>query len=262
MLLLTVLLSCKAVDPAPEGLDDVLHYLWQQVDDGSDAQLADALVNLDVAVDGGGLEEAFDGSVSRLSTEEAALVGVVDRDPAQAAGVFLVNTFPCDPAQLERILSYARQDELYEGVYESYDRVFDNDREAWLSGADTALTYQVDYTAKLLGSEYAASARGSLRRVPDAEGATWGDWILQRVWLPTPAVFDNDNRSMDQDYQLELYWPRGDGRIVHAYGMWRQASYGAGIDMESDATQRILLNNLLDWDDNTEQLCASEGLAR
>ena len=60
---------------------------------------------------------------------------------------------------------------------------------------------------------------------------------------------------MDQDYQLEAYWTSG-GRVVHAYGMWRKASFGTGFDMESESSQRILLNNLLDWDEDTAALCA------
>ena len=60
---------------------------------------------------------------------------------------------------------------------------------------------------------------------------------------------------MNQDYQLELYWTLGRAR-VHAYGMWRQADFGSGFDMEGESASGTLLNNLLDWDDDTAALCA------
>ena len=257
MLLLTVV-ACKAVDPAPAELDALLHYLWQRYDDEADDALAEAVVNLDAAVGGDVLAEPFDGAVTRLSEEEAAAVGVTDRDPGLAPGVYLVNAFDCPFDQLEEILSYGAQDELYEGVYDTYSRTFDADRDAWLGQPGGWLTYRIDYSASLLGASYSASSDGALRRIADQGNdlTPFGRSIAQRVVMPRPADFEGDGKSLDQDYQLELYWPRGEGRVVHAYGLWRQADYGAGIDMEDEGTQRILLNNLLDWDDNTAALCA------
>ncbi|MEQ1501966.1 MAG: hypothetical protein ABMB14_07030 [Myxococcota bacterium] len=251
--------GCKKVEPAPAALDDLLHYVWQNYDPGDDPTLAEAVVNLDAAVDGDGLVDAFDGTVSRLTADEAALVGVTDRDPADAPGVFLVNAFDCDPGQLEEVLSYPDQSELYDGVYSAYARTFDASRDAWLAGTADRVDYDIDYTAELLGATYDAHSRGALRRVPelDAEATPFGAFVVQRSYMPHPGAFEGDsNKSMDQDYQLELYYPRGDGRVVHVYGLWRQADFGSGFDMEDEGSQRILLNNLLDWDDDTAALCA------
>lgn len=255
---LSLALSCKAVDPAPADLDALLHYVWDQYDAGTDEQLAEAIVNLDAAVGGGTLVEAFDGSLSRLASEQAEAVGVSDRDPAAAPGVFLVNTFDCGFDTLEALLSYAAQDELHDGVYAAYSRRFDTPRADWLGAPAGVLSYEVDYTAKLLGVEYTATTLGALRRVPEGEGLTpWGRAIAQRVVLPQPADFGGSGgKLMDQDYQLELYWERGDGRVMHAYGLWRQAEYGAGVSMEDEGSQRLLLNGLLDWDDETAESCA------
>lgn len=266
MFLLAVSLGtgCKGVEPAPAELDGLLHYVWQNYDDGPDEALAEAIVNLDAAVGGATLPEATDGSVSRLTAVEAELVGVSDRDPALAPGVYLVNAFACDFAQLQETLSYADQSELYADVYTAYARTFDTPRDAWLDGSADRVDYDIDYTASLLGATYTASSRGALRRVPelDAEQSPFGAFVVQRSYLPTPGAFtDADtNKSMDQDYQLEVYFPRGgtgaDTRIVHVYGMWREASFGSGFDMEDEGSQRILLNNLLEWDDTTAALCA------
>lgn len=252
-------LACKGVDPAPAELDALLHYVWDRYDEGTDEQLAEAIVNLDAAVGGGGLVEAFDGSLSRLDPEQVAAVGVSDRDPAAAPGVFLVNTFDCGFDTLEALLSYPAQEELHGGIYSAYSRRFDTPRADWLGAPGGTLTYRVDYTAKLLGVEYSASTLGALRRVPGGEALVpWGRAVVQRVVLPTPADFGGSSgKRMDQDYQLEIYWERGGDRVLHAYGMWRQAEYGAGISMEDEGSQRLLLNGLLDWDDETAESCAT-----
>jgi hypothetical protein len=253
-----LVVACKKVEPAPEELDELLHWVWQRYDEGTDEELAEALRNLDRAVDGATFEEGSDGSLSRLSSSEAELVGVTDRDPALAPGVFLVNRFVCGMGQLEEILSYPDQSELYEGVYTDYGRSFDTSREDWLAGSIPRLDYDIEYTASILGATYTARSRGALRRVPelDEESTPFGAFVLQRSYMPEPGVFEDasSSKTMDQDYQLELYWKRGD-ETLHAYGMWRQASYGSGIDMENDGSQRLLLNSLFDWDDDTATLC-------
>lgn len=249
-----VAMACKQVEPAPPELEEVLHRVWQRYDDGSDGELARAVADLEIAVDGEDLTESFDGTVSRLTAGEVALVGVTDRDPALAAGVFLVNAFDCEAGLLEEILSYPDQSELYEGVYSAYARTFDTPRDSWLAGTDDRVDYDIVYTASMLGAVYEATSRGALRRIDDPER---GSAVIQRSYMPEPGRFEGDaNKSMDQDYQLELYLPSG-GRVVHVYGMWRQADFGSGFDMEGETSQRLLLNNLLDWDHDTAELCAA-----
>jgi hypothetical protein len=254
MWFLVAVVACKKVEPAPPGLDEVLHRIWQQYDDPADDELRAAADDLEIAVDGAELEEPFDGTVTRLSADEAALVGVTDRDPAAAAGVFLVNAFDCDPEKLADILSYPDQSALYEGVYSAYARTFDTPREDWLAGDDDRVDYDIVYTASMLGEDYVATSRGALRRVSSELGPV----LMQRSYMPEPGAFAGEtNKSMSQDYQLEVYWPAG-GHVVHAYGLWRQADFGGGFDMEGEASQRILLNNLLDWDADTAALCTGE----
>ena len=252
MWLAIILLGCKKVDPAPEALDDLFHYLWANYDEGSDEVLADGLVNLDAAAQGGDLDPP-DGTISLLSNDEIALVGVTDRQAADASGVFMVNRFACSGGQLEEILSYGAQDELYEKVYASYRRDFDSPRDAWLAGDDALLGYDILYTADPpIGGQYDAVSQGHLRRVPlDA-----GDAIVQRSYLPKPADFEKENNSyVDQDYQLEMYLPAGGGEFLHVYAMWRDANFG-GFSMDDTSFQRIVINNMYDWDDNTAELCA------
>lgn len=256
MWLLALAPGCKKVEAAPAELDALFHWFWARADEGDDETLAGGLVNLHRAVDGGALDEPFDGTVTDLEQADADLVGV-DADPTLAAGIFLVNPFPCGWDQLEQILSFGAQDQLYTGIYESYRRDFTVSRDAWLAGDEPVLRYDLAYTSKVLSSEYTAEIDGSIRRVPDLGEATpHGRFLVQRSVMPEPGVFEEgSNKTMDQDYQLEVFWSPRPGQVVHAYAMWRQADWGAGFDSDNESAQRILLNNLLDWDADTVKLC-------
>lgn len=252
------LTGCKKLDAAPQELDGLLHWFWRNYEDASDEELAEGAVNLYDAVDADSWEELSEGTVSRLTRDEAAAVGVTDRDPADAPGIFLVNVYQCTLGKLEPILLYKDQDVLYDGVYDRYDREYTSSRADYESRASPTMTWDVEYEATILGSSYTANIEGGLRRVPklDDEQSPHGPLVLARTHLPRPAVFEGDgDKSQEQDYQLEIYLSRGDGTLLHVYGMWRQANFGAGFTSEDKGVQTILLNSLADWDTDTEAHC-------
>ena len=255
--LLAVLAGCKQVEPAPKELDALLHWMWQRYEDGTDDALAEGAANLWDAVDGAGLDDHVDGSVTPLTAEEVALVGVTDRDPADAPGVFLVNAYTCTLEQLEPILLHAAQDELYEGVYDRYDRSYTTSREAFEAREISTMAWEVSYEASLFGTAYSAVIEGGLRAIPDVEAARHGAFLMGRTHLPEPAEFEGDSRSQSQDYQLEIWQSRDDGSLLHIYGLWREADFGSGITSADEGSQRLLLNNLRQWDDETEAHCAA-----
>lgn len=249
--------GCRKVEPAPEELDALMHWMWSRYEDGLDDQLAEGGGNLWDAVDGEGWTEAWDGSLTPLTRDEAASVGVTDRDPADAPGVFLVNAYTCSLGELESILLHEAQDELYEGVYDRYERTYTSSREDFEARRTLTMGWQVSYDASLFGTSYTAGIDGGLRAVPEMEVSAHGDLLMARTVMPEPAEFEGDGRSQPQDYQLEIWQPRGDGSLLHVYGLWRQADFGAGITSEGEGSQRILLNNLRQWDDETEGHCAA-----
>ena len=258
MLLAMMLLGCKGVEPAPKAFDDLMHYFWQKHEQGDDSELADGLVNL---------AEAFptldppDGSVTELTNGEIGLVGVSRSDAKDAVGLFMSNRFGCSRPQLEASLSYKNQDELHTTTYETYDRQFDNSRDDWLAGDTDLLTWDVDYRVEQLGIKYEAETEGFLRLVPDlgADESPFGSFLVARTHFPRPAEFDGDNKKQfQQDYQLEIYWFEG-GKTHHVYALWRDFDFGSGYKSGNETAQRLLLNALYDWDDETEEGC-QEGL--
>lgn len=249
MFLLLPLLACKKVEPAPADLDGLLHWFWTEYESGQDEALLEGVGNALSIVDVEALaQEVEDGSISRLSEDEAALVGVTDRDPALAVGLYLLNVFDCSMDELEPVLWEPDQASLYQDVYESYVRTFTSSQEDFASGAVDTLSWEVIYSVDSLGY-YVAETVGGLRRLP--EGA-----LLQRTYMPQPADYEGDGKSFDQDYQIEIYIEQPQGQMLHLYGLWREADYGLGT-LDNESVQRILLNNLAKWDDSTEAACGS-----
>jgi hypothetical protein len=259
MLWLTVLTGCKAVDPLPEDLDGAVHWLWGAMDAGAAAEVHAGVVALDGALGGDALVAATDGSISRLTAEQVAPLGITDRDPADAAALFIANRIDCGLDDVVDIFSAPNQDELYPGVYAQQERTYDGDRDAFLAGDVDDLRWSLTYQTSILGSRYTGGTEAYLRRVrPDpASGAPFDDAYLVRFHAPEPAVFEEGaGKSFTQDYQFEVYWAREDGATLHAYAMWREANWGAGFTSEEEGVQRLLLNGMKDWDDDTARICA------
>lgn len=250
--------GCRQLEPAPKALDRLFPWFFGQIDQAEPEQLAEGFRNLYAAADADGLDEAVDGTLSLLQRDDLGDAVVEAPALSRAAGVYMLRPLDCSMEQLEKILTHQAQDELYPDAYDTYERQFTSDKQAYSNKVEDLLTWEVDYTATILGKSYRSTVLGALRRVPviDAEQSPHGETIVARAHIPEPAAFEKDGTSLDQDYQIEMYMKMGGGRILHAYGIWRQADFGAGIDSDSEGAQRLLLNNLAKWDEETEALCA------
>ena len=248
-------IGCRKIDPAPEDFDALLHYFWQKANEGSDAEIAEGVRNLHEAIGGDTLDGPQDGTLSRLTNEETAFIEL-DATPDTAAGIYLLNPYQCSFDDLTTIVTHLDQQLLYPGVYDGYERDYTTSREAFVDGQTNRLEWDLHYGATLLGSSYTATVKSMMRRVPNIgdEASEIGDFLLWQAYIEEPADFGDSAKSLTQDYQIDLYYPIN-GRIIHAYGIWREANYGAGFSTESEAVQRITLNNLIDWDEQTETYC-------
>jgi hypothetical protein len=271
---LLLLLACKATDPAPEDLDGLAHYLWQKYDAGTDAELAEAVRQLDaalgpLAVEQHGaadayLSEPLTYTLTDLSREESDLVLPGDaRDPAIARGFVMINPLPCTMAQAERFVYAQDQLALYPDAYSAYDRQYRSDLGAYESRAAPTLGWDVSLTATTVGITYSEELAGGIRYVPelDAEQSPWGWFSVNRAWLKEPACFGDDcdhpDARFDQDFQLEVHYERADTTVVHAYFVWREAEY-FGISQDDDALVNLQTDGFIDWDADTAALCEGE----
>lgn len=254
--LLLALCACKKVDPAPADLDGLVHFMLANFDVGEQEQLVEGLVNLDAAVGGDSLEETTDGTLSDLTAEEVAHLGREDADPTLAQGLVITRPLACTMDQLRAILTYAAQDQLFEGTYDAYSRDYQSDSAAFVAGTDEFLYWDLSYSVSTSGVSYDEVALGGLRNVFADEENPMGEAIIARTVMTEPATFkDGSNKSMGQDYQIEVYWSRASGDLIHVYGLWRQADYGSPFTTDNESFQRIIVNGMASWDDDTEKLC-------
>jgi hypothetical protein len=252
-----LLVGCKKVEPAPADVDGLARWFWVEYDDASDDDVRAAATNVWAAVDGDALtDDAIDGTVSDLTEDDVAHVELREgTDPTLAAGLFFARTVACPIDKIETIVTALNQDELYEGVYEEYTRTYTTDDVAYFAREVDRIAWTVDIVGQLLGTPYTETLRGGARYIPATGDEPHGDVIVARTWMPEPAVLDSDSRSFVQDYQMEFYAARGE-ESVHFYAIWRETSMGSGLDQDNETVQRIILNNLADWDNGTEDICA------
>ncbi len=251
MALFFCLLACKPVEPAPDDLETLFHWMWAGFEDEEDARLREGGVNLEALV-----SEALTGSLEDLTPDEQSVVELdAPADPAEATGIFLAGELLCDMATLESIVIDLDQLALYPDAYDTYERTYLDDADAYLDRAAPMLGWETNYTTTPpIGAPYSERLYGGVRWVP--AGDEGGALLLARVWMPEPAVFESGSARFEQDYQIEAYVERSDGVLVHAYAIWREFDLGAGLDMENEGVQRLTLDSLGDWDRATEQRCA------
>lgn len=260
------LVACGKVEPLPEDLDGLFHFLWLHAEDGEAAELGAAVARVEELVGGAAMEEALHGTVTDLSREEA-LVVEQDVDPSISAGLSLVNPLVCDLDLMERNLYFLKQEELYPD-YEVYERVYTSDIDAYKARTADTITWTTTYTAQnVLSGRYDSVLNGSMRRIdaPEEEvvavleagedsGSPVGPILLARAWITEPAVFEKDGPVFDQDFQMEIFYQSGD-RLLHVYPLWRHLDIGSGLNTDGEGFQATLLNELEKYDKDTEKLC-------
>ena len=112
-----------------------------------------------------------------------------------------------------------------------------------------------------MAEHYVMESHGGVRRVPelDAERSPHGPLLVQRAWLPQPAVWEGDtDYYWDQDYQLDVYWEPTAGETIHVVGLWRSVGMGATTS-DHELMQTMILAARRSFDERTEELCAGGG---
>ncbi len=244
---LTLLTSC-AVDPAPEDLDGLVHWLWAHYGDEEDPGFEDALANLHTSV--APLEEPLTGDLTSLTEEEHG--GLTGQDPSATRGLLLANPFPCTLETLEPILYALDQSTQYPDVYTTYDRTYTSDLDDFTARETSHLSWEVTLTSELLNVAFTEQVVGGLRHIPETEG---GPALLTRTYIPVPAEFEAEGWTWNQDYQIEAWLEPEPGTIWHVYGLWREMDLG-GLSMANDGVANTTLDGMSDWDGRTEELCA------
>ncbi len=249
-----VAVGCK-VEPAPEDLDGLFHWFWTYYEEATDDDWLDAVNTANAVTGMSALEDVVDGSLSDFTREQMDLVGMrEDADPAELAGLYLLNVLPCTVEQVEEIITDLDQMSMYEEAYESYDREYTSDADAFFAGEVDTLSFRSDIGSGMLNASYTETVEGLVRRVPADDDHNYGPVLLARYHMPEEAVWDTDGFFFTQDYQVEVYYERAPGELAHLYGLWRNMGYMQGSTQDPGIANEVL-EGLADWDDRTAEIC-------
>ncbi len=240
------------VGDAPRELDALLHYFWDEFE-SAPAVLQPAVTNLHAALAGDDLGSRKDGTIKDLDQAAVAKLAIAKQPKtSDASGFFVGRKFECAFPQLEKISYWLDQKDLYgSSAYESYWRAYTSSLDDYLARTSDTLTWDSQYTTKIGVATFTAKNQNTMRYVDGPPGL--GPVLLRRSWLPEPADAPSGS-SFKQDYQLEVYYRRSDGNIVHAYAIWRDMNVG-GIGDEQDFFAGIMIQQMAEWDDKTQGLC-------
>ena len=167
--MLFFMIGCQKIDPAPQDVDGLAHYLWQHFDDDDSENLAAGILNLHQTIDANNLSEIQKGSISALTQPEINLVNKENQDASLLNGVYFANIIPCSVEFAEQSIYATNQDELHPGDYVRYDRSYTSDFEAYTAREEFLLTWETNYEVDGLGYSYEAWLDSAMRYIPSVE---------------------------------------------------------------------------------------------
>ncbi len=248
---LAVTLSACAADDAPTAITNATFWLWRNYDTGTDERLAEAIVALNGSVTAVTADEPMKVLIGKLNSSDVKLVGRTGVDASKAFGLLVVTEIACKMSQVEKIHTAAEQDTLHPTAYKAYKRTFVSGRDDFLAGKLKFLDWTTDLT-----SEFATEAlAGSARHVPDL-GKTkspYGAALVSRTYLTKAAT----GTEWPQDYQIEAYYERTPGHMIHMFAVWREATFYGLSTASSSWLQNKMMGGFVDWDAEVEKACKS-----
>ena len=264
--------GCAAKE-APSGLDDLSQFIFDRVEpapgldlSSQESEIRDAARKLqaEFAAQAITSEAPFTGTLSDLPEGSVAnLEGVGERasDIALAQGFALANLARCTLQQEVNLVASQLALEVHPDVYETYEKVFDEDVTAFREGTASSLGWNTTYkiAPPPVGSAYEAKLRVVGRRIAGDDSV--GDILMTRVHLLEPAVFDGDGGAFDLDFQTEIYVDNRDGTLSHLYGMWRRMVLGP-VSSSDEIFIGQTLSGFVEFENRVEAACADGTIPR
>jgi hypothetical protein len=255
LVLLSALLVACQVEKAPQEVDALARYFWLKFD-ASPEVIADAVDALQLASDGEALlgGKNKNGKLSDLQPEDFEGLPVEHiPDPSKARGFYVLSNMECPLEMAEKVVYSTEQDKLHPGVYDAYERTLTMDLNAYTTRAQDRLSWESAFKVTILGAQYSAQSSQGLRHIAASKKTGGRAFSLSKTWQKRPAVFSGDN-ALDQDYQVEAFFPASDGTTMHFHAVWRDIRIGA-FSIRDELTLSIVVNELVKWDQRLAEVC-------
>jgi len=196
-------------------------------------------------------ELPLEGKLDDLNREDLGDLPILPgANPADAQGMVVVTIMPCTLEEIEAIFIADNHAEIFPEVYDSYSREYTTSFDDYVDKKTNELEWLTTYKATLLGDRYTSKVTGEVRWIPemDRKDGPSGPALYVRSVLAEPAKFVGDsNKSLSQDYQIDVYYEREPGRTVHMFADWREMNVGT-FTTDDDMLINISLANFIEFD--------------
>lgn len=236
-------------------MDDLARYFWNHFD-ADPAVIAEAV---DALHEGGKAERLLggqhkEGKLTALQPEDFhGLELEITPNTAKARGFYVLNNMECPLEYAERITNSREQRTVHPGIYDEYHRDFLDDFDAYDTRATDRLSWHSTFKATILGAQYAAESNETMRYIRPSVKTGGREFVLAKTYQVRPAIFSGDN-ALDQDYEIEVFYPASDGTTLHFYAIWRDIHIGA-FSILDEPTLSIVVGEIVKWDVRSSEVC-------
>ncbi len=248
--MLLFLLSACRPEPAPAELEEVCGWIFAHFDEERERDLVGGVENLDdwmVEHEEEIGEEGYE--VLQLSDEvPASLPSDRQHEVDGAVGAAVADPISHEVLPVATALLVEDQIQVFEGVYERYDRSFEGDPDCFLDGDCDRVEAENDFDSQYGGLIDVTTRMHAQYRWVELEQ---GPAFLQRTWLSGDTEVSVDWASVDEQYFLMVVLPRPDG-VLRVQTVWIKARLGEDSAPES-AALNVMVNSMRS---QTEQLQA------
>jgi hypothetical protein len=259
-----------AVNKAPADLNNIQTWFWDNYVVGTDAAMANAVNVLDALSTIHTVTPQnpdWNGALSvRLQPGDLGVVGLRGVNDASAIpGLLSVTELNCTLDQVEALLYRPDQNNVHPNIYTSYDRTFTSSLDAYKARTAETVTWTATFSQIDGEAHYTTTVQSGLRRIPDLGRSVtpFGPILLSRTWMPKPATDASAGTSYPQDYQVEIYYERHPGQVIHNWADWKDItvtlSPGIVVSDTSSVYQSFILANDQTWDQTLARQCPTSG---
>lgn len=245
-------ISCKAPPQAPENLEDLCKYLFARIDADDDAELSAGLVNLhDWLHTEDHLEQTSEGyQVHNIEQEAVNNLDNVERivgEKQMGAAVAFRHNF--DILEVARASFIDHWPTVSGSDYEVYDREFTEDPACILNKTCSWIeydNYSISSWAGIVTVE--SDLHGQVRWV----STEYGDMIIQRTWMKTPAIITPESLGLrvDAQYFVSAILPTENGSI-RSNATWIETEYGV-LPVSEDWAKSQIVSTMVSQEEKIE----------
>ena len=261
IMILAYLFACAAPPPqAPENLEDLCKFIFARIDVEDEGELQAGLVNLYEWLNTeDNLEQTSEGYQVYPIEQEAVdnlddVTRIIGEKQMGAAVAFEHNFDIIDIASASFVQYWPT---VSGSNYEVYEREFTEDAHCILQKTcswNEYSNYSISSWAGLVTVE--SDLHGQVRWV----STDYGDMIVQRTWMKTPAIITPESLGLkvDAQYFVSVILPQDGNKSIRANATWIETEYGV-LPVSEDWAKSQIVSTMVKQEEAIETWLTEEG---